>query len=338
MTNEPLLSISIPTYNRAERLMSTVTEVLRLSESLGLPPDQIEIVVTSNGSTDSTDDQMLTLVAENPRVRYFRNDKNYGIDENIARAVENARGRFVHLLSDDDIVLPDTYLRLLRALEKNPATDFLFLNAALLRDESLCIMAPPVVAVRDDAEWAWLDKDSFFEAVGVWLTFLSSFVVRREAWLDVRDHRRHIGTEIYLAHVALEVIARRGGACLSFPISVVVRPHFSGSYRMFRAFAQQWRLLTLQHARNLGFRSDTLRKIFLRSVKQDLPGRVVLSRQTCGLSLDELRIIFSNTWDYPQAWIWLFPIMIAPMAALRAAVAIKSVMRRKMNGDVPYVR
>lgn len=333
MTSVPLLSISIPTYNRAERLMSTVTDVLRLTESLGLPPDQLELVVTSNGSTDSTDDQMLTLVAENPRVRYFRNDRNYGIDENIARAVENARGRFVHLLSDDDIVLPGVYPRLLRVLEARPDTDFLFLNAAPLRDEKLSTLAPPVVAMRGNAEWAWLDKDSFFEAVGIWLTFLSSFVVRREAWLNVRDHRSHIGTEIYLTHVALEVIARRGGACVSFPISIAVRPHFSGSYSIFRAFAQQWRLLTLQHARSLGFRPDTLRKIFLRSVKHDLPGRVMLSRQTRGLSFNEQRLIFSNTWDYPQAWISLFPKMIAPMAVLKAAAAMKSVIRQKKNGN-----
>jgi glycosyltransferase involved in cell wall biosynthesis len=335
MSSTPLLSISIPTYNRAQRLMSAVRDVLQQTEQLGLAQDQLEIVVTSNGSTDATDELMQALAAENPKVRYFRNDRNYGIDENIARAVENARGRFVHLLSDDDIVLPGTYSRLLRTLQARPDTDFLFLNAAPLRDEKLRTLAPPVVVLEGDADWACLDKDRFFEAVGVWMTFVSSFVVRREAWLAVKDHRRHVGTEIYLTHVALEVIARQGSACVSVPVSIAVRPHFSGSYRIFRAFAQQWRILILQHARKLGFNPATLRRIFLRSIKHDLPGRVMLSRQTRGLSFSEYRVIFSNTWDYPQSWVTLYPRMLAPLPLLKAAAVMKSALRRMKHRPAP---
>jgi glycosyltransferase involved in cell wall biosynthesis len=96
---QPLVSVVIPTHNRAYCLAEAVDSVL----SQTYP--NVEVVLIDDGSTDSTD----TLVGErygaDARVRYVRQDKS---GTNIARnhGLRLARGELVALLDSDDAFLP----------------------------------------------------------------------------------------------------------------------------------------------------------------------------------------------------------------------------------------
>jgi glycosyltransferase involved in cell wall biosynthesis len=96
----PLVTIAIPTYNRAAGF---------LRQSLQCAVDQtypaIEIIVSDNCSSDGTED--LVRGFADPRIRYFRQTQNIGLRNNFNFCVEQARGAYFLLLPDDDLIDSD---------------------------------------------------------------------------------------------------------------------------------------------------------------------------------------------------------------------------------------
>jgi len=94
----PLVSICIPTYNRA----SMVGDAIRSALSQSYP--NIEVIVVDNASTDATDDVVASF--HDKRLRYVRNPKNLGLFGNFNRCIDLSSGEFVHILHSDDTMSP----------------------------------------------------------------------------------------------------------------------------------------------------------------------------------------------------------------------------------------
>jgi glycosyltransferase involved in cell wall biosynthesis len=100
----PRVSVLIPTYNRAGYLGEAVESVLE--QDYG----NFEVIVSDNGSTDGTGERMEKYLAD-PRVRYFRNEKNLGSGANYRRLLyEYAAGPLGHFLTDDDYFIDRQHL------------------------------------------------------------------------------------------------------------------------------------------------------------------------------------------------------------------------------------
>jgi len=95
------LTIAIPTYNRLQYLQELLPELLDQCN----PYPEIEILVSDNGTTDGTFPYLLSL-AEMPQLQYRANETNLGADTNFIQCVESAKGEYVWLFGDDDILLP----------------------------------------------------------------------------------------------------------------------------------------------------------------------------------------------------------------------------------------
>ncbi|MCL2689620.1 MAG: glycosyltransferase, partial [Chitinispirillia bacterium] len=111
---KPLLSFSIPTYNRANRVYECVTRIL------SYPCDEIEVVVSDNASTDNTL-KLLGTIADK-RLRVYTNEKNI-LGLNWPLAVSRATGRFAALMSDEDIVCIENVPFFLNLLEQADLSD-----------------------------------------------------------------------------------------------------------------------------------------------------------------------------------------------------------------------
>lgn len=92
----PLVSIGIPTYNRAGSLHRTVRSALAQDHP------ELEVVVSDDGSTDGTPGLLQTLEAGNPRLRCVKQPVNLGHARNFQAVLEAARGEYFMWLSDDD--------------------------------------------------------------------------------------------------------------------------------------------------------------------------------------------------------------------------------------------
>lgn len=99
-SNNPLITIGIPTYNRADGYLPGVLEC-----ATSQTYQNIEIIVSDNCSSDSTEDVINNI--DDSRLIYIRHNKNIGPNNNFNFCLEKANGLYFLLLHDDDLIDKD---------------------------------------------------------------------------------------------------------------------------------------------------------------------------------------------------------------------------------------
>lgn len=95
----PLVSVVIPTYNRADCLAQTLTSVLAQTHR------EIEVLVVDDGSTDGTRAQLERWCSHDSRLRYLY-QPNRGVSAARNYGMREARGAYIALLDSDDTWMP----------------------------------------------------------------------------------------------------------------------------------------------------------------------------------------------------------------------------------------
>jgi glycosyltransferase involved in cell wall biosynthesis len=115
--DRPFWSVMIPTYNpRADYLEQALQSVLKQDPG----PDQMQIEVVDDCSNDKTAFEVANRLGPG-RVTFHCESENRGLANAWNRCIERARGKWVHILHQDDIVLPGFYDRLREAAEYSDA-------------------------------------------------------------------------------------------------------------------------------------------------------------------------------------------------------------------------
>ncbi len=104
----PRVSVLIPAYN--ERFFGEA-----LDSAIAQQGAEIEIVVCDDSPGDAIGKRVKS--ANDPRVRYVRNDPARGFEGNFTFAVSQARGELVKFLNDDDRLRPECVARLASAFD-----------------------------------------------------------------------------------------------------------------------------------------------------------------------------------------------------------------------------
>ena len=99
MSNRPLLSIVIPSYNGAAYLPRAVSSAFAFSN---VP---VEVLVVDDGSTDDTPAVLQGLARDFPALKMFRKD-NGGLSSARNFGIEQASGCYLVLLDSDDELIP----------------------------------------------------------------------------------------------------------------------------------------------------------------------------------------------------------------------------------------
>lgn len=103
----PFWSVMIPTYNGTKYLEQTLKSIL--IQDPGLEKMQIEVV---DDCSTSDDPERLVQEIGQGRISFYRNPQNMGLVGNWNSCIQRARGHWVHILHQDDIVLPGFYTHL----------------------------------------------------------------------------------------------------------------------------------------------------------------------------------------------------------------------------------
>lgn len=121
-----LISIAIPTYNRAKDLIYN----LSLLESIILRNElqsDVEIFVSNNASTDSTKDDLENFrKSTSVPVTVFHQKQNIGLEANFLFVSKKAKGHYVMLLGDDDYISQSYLLACLYNIKANPHIGCIF--------------------------------------------------------------------------------------------------------------------------------------------------------------------------------------------------------------------
>ena len=115
--NVPMVSITIPTYRRLELLKDAVQSVLSQNNF-----DNFEIVIVDNDYTGEYSQRIIEYLIDldDKRIFYYKNKHNIGVFANWNRCIELARGKWMTILCDDDILFSDYLCRMTQVIDNNP--------------------------------------------------------------------------------------------------------------------------------------------------------------------------------------------------------------------------
>lgn len=110
----PVVSIGLPVYNGGKYLARAVRSILSQTYT------DFELIVSDNASLDKTMEICRSFGKKDPRIRYFRNEKNMGAAWNFKRVFELSRGKYFQWACHDDVWTPTLLERCVGILDRNP--------------------------------------------------------------------------------------------------------------------------------------------------------------------------------------------------------------------------
>lgn len=120
ITNQPLVSVVIPTYNRTKYLPFAIESAL--SQTFR----DFELIISDDASTEDVETVVNSF--HDPRIRYRRNPRNFGQAMNNLAAFREAKGIYVTNLHDDDIWETEFLAKLVPHLQENDDVALVFSN------------------------------------------------------------------------------------------------------------------------------------------------------------------------------------------------------------------
>jgi glycosyltransferase involved in cell wall biosynthesis len=96
VTEKPVVSVVIPSFNREKWLPVSISSVI------GQTFSDWELLLVDDGSTDNTEALVQTYANQDPRIRYVRNTRTKGPAGARNQGMDVAQGKYVALLDSDD--------------------------------------------------------------------------------------------------------------------------------------------------------------------------------------------------------------------------------------------
>jgi len=121
-----LVSVVIPTYNRAALVTGAIRSVLSQTY------ENFEIIVVDDGSDDDTEARIRSEFGGDARVRYFK-QTNGGVSSARNFGIRESRGEFIALLDSDDVWLPGKLELQIECLRRIPAAGMVWTEMEAFR-------------------------------------------------------------------------------------------------------------------------------------------------------------------------------------------------------------
>lgn len=181
----PLLTLAIPTYNRSANLTLSLR---MLAPQLARLP-QVELIVSDNASPDDTQQVMEQFLLEGLPCRYLRNPTNIGPDPNFLQCYGEAKGKYVWIFGDDDVIFPGALARIVSALETEEPDIVYLAPFSFSHSPNERNLANP-----NPAGYAFGNAGDFIHAVGLRGDFalISGIIVNRDH-VEAKPHADFAG-------------------------------------------------------------------------------------------------------------------------------------------------
>ncbi len=113
-----LLSVCIPTRNRAKYLKELLSSYARQMHEAKLTADQVTFYISDNASDDDTPQVCQDFAKKVPGLHYSRNAKNLGGDNNILYVRSMGRGKYIWVIGDDELLADGALINLVSLLRQ----------------------------------------------------------------------------------------------------------------------------------------------------------------------------------------------------------------------------
>src|SRR5215472_2424301 len=300
---KPLLTIAIPTYNRAWCLR----ELLPLLIDQVKNEPRIELIISDNASPDDTPSVVQDFVARGLPVRYIRNTQNIGPDANFLQCFEQARGKYVWLFSDDDLIIPGALTKILNYCEA-AEYDLIWVSSYSF---GAAHQPRPAGPGNDAIEIS--DANAYAKRVHIFFTFISGNIINKDRLLAAHatDFASLVGTnfvQLGWAYAALNGFVR--GLYIREKL-IAVRANNTGGYKLFQVFGPGLAAIT-----TTWMRSPALGRIVMNGTVQRFWPGMLLSYKKCEKNFVEevapqaiLTPVFKDNLRY---WLFAYPVIVLP--------------------------
>lgn len=321
----PLLSVVIPTYNRAGYLRQSL-EQLR-TELTGVEPGMVEILVSDNCSPDATGSVVAAAMDAGLPIRYVRNSENLGWARNFAQGFDLAAGQYVLLMGDDDVFVDGGLGILLDRLSR--------------ADYGVVCMRP--YGFEDDfrreypgpgsPEQEFEDPNRFLVAIQRYFTLTSACAVNKSLLRGVDSHQ-FIGSDIAVFHLLLR-------AALAAPLNLFIgryliasRRQNSFGYQYASVFVDQLWTIVDAHVPH-GLTPKAVRALERRKILSYYPFYVFDLRSSKRDDLAATRAHFDARFRGRFLYaIWLRPGLVLPRPLAVPWSAATTFVGRAIDGDL----
>lgn len=116
----PKVSIGLPVFNGEKYLAQAIQSILDQTF------EDFELIISDNASTDGTAKICMDAAARDPRIRYFRHERNLGAAPNHQFTFNEALGDYFKWSAHDDILKPAWLERCVEVLDSHPEVQLAF--------------------------------------------------------------------------------------------------------------------------------------------------------------------------------------------------------------------
>ncbi|WP_158633555.1 glycosyltransferase [Tautonia sociabilis] len=195
----PLWSVMIPCYDADPTFLEATLRSV-LDQDPGPERMQIGVVEDASPGADRTEALVRKLAPD--RVEFHRNEANLRLAGNWNRCIELARGRWIHLLHQDDLISEGFYRQLERAEHEAPSCGAAFTRFSLIDELGHWIAIEALERPSPGVIEGWLERlilrqrvqcpaivvrRSTYEALGGFRTDLA-FALDWEMWVRIAVH------------------------------------------------------------------------------------------------------------------------------------------------------
>lgn len=225
MENNIILSICIPTFNRAEYLEQTILSIVK--QKRFLETTEVEIIISDNCSSDITQKVSLSFVEMyGEKIKYFRNDSNIK-DLNFEKALSYGQGIFLKLNNDTLKHQEGSLDNILQTIAENK------------EDKNILFFSNGVLDLKHNTKCNSLN--SFVDVVSYYSGWIASFGIWKEDYLVFNDFNRCSHLQLTQVDVLFRLINTRRSVFVNNNILFTsIPPSVKGGYDLLTVFLDNY--------------------------------------------------------------------------------------------------
>ncbi len=316
--DRPLLTIAVPTWNRASLLTELLTALA--PQLAGLPTGEVELLISDNGSTDATSDVVARFADQGLGLHHHRHPVNIGSDANFISAFKMARGTYVWLFSDDDIIVPGAVDDLLNHL-RHTEFDLVYATSYGFRNDWSAERHGDPMGRRFHTITS---AAHLTRVVNIMFTFISGIIVNKSRFEDLRrfdptleDPSAFLGTNLTQLSWILPLLRHHRRSLVLWQRPVAGRLENGGGYSIGHVFGENLSAVT---ARCLPDRPNLAAIITNYTLRRWFPSQLMEIRASANqnFSLDQAEAALRQTYgSNPRYWIFTWPVLRLPLPLAR---------------------
>ena len=320
-----LLTIAIPTKNRHDYLDENLKS---LSNQYPKFKEHIEIIVLDNSDNDDSKKIIEKYNTLGLNIIYKKNPYDIGSDKNIAQCFNMAKGKYVHIIGDDDIYFANSLEKIINVINDGEYGSIFLRPYGFTNDH---IKEYPSITIGKNKAY---DNNSFLLKIATQITLLSAHVINKSLIKEINADD-YCGTNLVQVNLLLDAVTKFNKNFYFKEYIIAYKRDNSGGYDFYDIFINKFNKILQSYVNKKLITEDLMKKIECKKIKCFFPIYLFRYRYYQKKNFKDIESSFKIFQDYSCYKKFINPIFKLPgFLSLSWCVAL-IIYGRLFNGDAP---